>query len=159
MPQQIICGMDTGDELRLLIVYYYQLWTHYKVVCSTHCVIVFFFFFLMWTILKSLLNFLQYCFCFIFCFFGSSEAGGIWTPPPGIKHTPAALEDLIGSLSHCITREVPKPLYLYNGRLKQRSALCAAIERTSHRTHLRQTQAAPGEHLVGYFKVLWWGRP
>ena len=28
------------------------------------------FFFLMWTILKSLLNLLQYCFCFLFWFFG-----------------------------------------------------------------------------------------
>ena len=35
--------------------------------------------FLMWTILKSLLNLLQYYFCFMFCFFGC-KAYGISVP-------------------------------------------------------------------------------
>ena len=34
-----------------------------------------FFFSLMWAILKSLLNLLQYCFCFLFCFFGHEVCG------------------------------------------------------------------------------------
>ena len=45
----------------------------------------------MWTILKSLLNLLQYCFCFMFWFF-VHEACGILAPQPGIEPTPAALE-------------------------------------------------------------------
>ena len=44
--------------------------------------------------LKSLLNLLQYCFCFIFWFFGR-EACGILAPWPGIKPTPCALEDKV----------------------------------------------------------------
>ena len=49
-------------------------------------------FFLMWTIfLKSLLNVLQYCFCFMFWFFGR-EACGILAPRPGTEPAPAALE-------------------------------------------------------------------
>ena len=55
----------------------------------------FFFFFLMWTILKVfLLNLLQYCFCFMFWFFGP-EACGILAPRPGVKPTPPALEGQI----------------------------------------------------------------
>ena len=50
-------------------------------------------FFLMWTIfLKSLLNFLQYCFCLMFQFFGQ-EACGILAPSPGIEPISPALED------------------------------------------------------------------
>ena len=46
----------------------------------------------MWTIfLKSLLNLLQYHFCFTFWFFGR-EACGILAPRPGIKPAPPALE-------------------------------------------------------------------
>ena len=41
--------------------------------------------------LKSLLNLSQYCFSFMFCFFGH-EAGGILAPRPGIEPTPPALE-------------------------------------------------------------------
>ena len=41
--------------------------------------------------LKSLLNLLQYCFCFTFWFFGH-EACGILAPWPGVKPTPPALE-------------------------------------------------------------------
>ena len=40
---------------------------------------------------KSLLNLLQYCFCFMFWFFGP-EACGILAPQPGIQPTPSALE-------------------------------------------------------------------
>ena len=44
--------------------------------------------------LKSLLNLLQYCFCFMICFFGH-EACGILVPQPGIKPTPLGLESKV----------------------------------------------------------------
>ena len=47
--------------------------------------------FLMWTILKALLNLLQYCFCFMFWLF-AQEACGILAPPPGIELAPPALK-------------------------------------------------------------------
>ena len=45
--------------------------------------------------LKSLLNLLQYCFCFVFLifFFFGPEACGILAPQPGIEPAPPALED------------------------------------------------------------------
>ena len=42
-------------------------------------------------LLKSLLNLLQYCFCFMFWLFGQ-EARGILAPPPGIDPALPALE-------------------------------------------------------------------
>ena len=42
-------------------------------------------------ILKSLLNFLQYCFCFVLWFFGP-KACGVLAPWPGIELAPPALE-------------------------------------------------------------------
>ena len=48
-------------------------------------------FFLRGPFLKSSLNLLQYCFCFMFWFFGL-EAGGILAPQPGIEPTPPTLE-------------------------------------------------------------------
>ena len=48
---------------------------------------------LIWTIfLKSLLNLLQYCFCFMYFWIFGREACGILTPQPGIKPAPPALE-------------------------------------------------------------------
>ena len=46
----------------------------------------------MWTILKSLLNVLQYCFCLLFWFFGREVCGvlAVW---PGIEPEPHALKD------------------------------------------------------------------
>ena len=41
--------------------------------------------------LRSLLNLLQYCFCFMLWLFGP-EACGILVPPPGIEPAPLALE-------------------------------------------------------------------
>ena len=41
--------------------------------------------------LKSLLNLLQYCFCFMFLLFGF-QACVVLVPQPGIKPTPSALE-------------------------------------------------------------------
>ena len=41
---------------------------------------------------KSLLNLLQYCFCFIFCVFFGHEATEILAPGLGIEHKPPALE-------------------------------------------------------------------
>ena len=45
----------------------------------------------MWIIFKSLLNMLQYCFCFKFWFFGH-EACGIMAPRPRIEPTAPAWE-------------------------------------------------------------------
>ena len=49
------------------------------------------FFFCCGPFLKFLLNLSQYCFCFMFWFFGH-EACGILTPQPGIEPAPPALE-------------------------------------------------------------------
>ena len=49
------------------------------------------FFFFAVEYFKSFLNLLQYCFCFMFWFFGH-EACGILAPLPGIKPTTPALE-------------------------------------------------------------------
>ena len=54
---------------------------------------------------KSLLNLLQYCFCFMFCFFGH-EPCGILVPQPGIKPTPLGLEGKV--LSTVPPTESPK---------------------------------------------------
>ena len=40
----------------------------------------------------SLLNLLQYCFCFMFCF-SVRKACGILAPPPGTEPIPPAFED------------------------------------------------------------------
>ena len=50
-----------------------------------------FFFFWCRPFLKTLLNFLQYCFCFVFQFF-SPETCGILAPQPGIQLSAPALE-------------------------------------------------------------------
>ena len=42
-------------------------------------------------VLKSLLNLLQYCFCFMFWFF-HLLACGVLAPPPGMKPAPPAVE-------------------------------------------------------------------
>ena len=44
--------------------------------------------------LKSLLNLLQYCFCFMFWFF-DHEACGILAPQPGIEPTSPVLEEKV----------------------------------------------------------------
>ena len=41
--------------------------------------------------LKSSLNLLQYCFCFIFCFLAMKHVVS-WNSPPGTELTPSALE-------------------------------------------------------------------
>ena len=67
-----------------------------------------FFFFWCGPFFKSLLNLLQYSFCFMFCLLGH-EACGILAPQPGIEPpTPC-----IGrwSPNHGTTREVPVPLH------------------------------------------------
>ena len=54
--------------------------------------------------LVSLLNLLQYCFCFMFCFF---LAEGMWDPSSSTReptHTPCIGRQ---SLNHWTTREVP----------------------------------------------------
>ena len=62
--------------------------------CHISRKIYFFFFFkVFWygPFLKSLLNLLQYCFCFMFCFFGP-KACGILAAHPGIELSPRAWE-------------------------------------------------------------------
>ena len=63
------------------------------------------FFFLTWTVFPSLLNLLQCCFCFTFCFFGL-EAHGILAPL-GIEPSPPALEGKV-----LTTGPLGKSLYL-----------------------------------------------
>ena len=58
----------------------------------------------MGTILKSLLNLLQYFFCFIFQFFGQ-EACGILAPWAEIKPAPPTLEGEV--LTHLTPRKFP----------------------------------------------------
>ena len=71
------------------------LWDYLSQVDTFLKINLFFFFFLkiFWCgpFLKFLLNLLQYCFCFMFWFFGP-EARGILAPLPGIEPTPPALE-------------------------------------------------------------------
>ena len=57
--------------------------------------------------LKSLLNLLQYCFCFMFWFFGL-EACRILAPQPGIEPTLPALEGVV-----LTTGPLGKPLYVF----------------------------------------------
>ena len=52
------------------------------------------FFFLMQTILKSLLNLLQYYFSFMFCFFGPKTCR-IVAPQPGIEPMPLELTNTV----------------------------------------------------------------
>ena len=54
--------------------------------------------------LKSLLNLLQYCFCFMFWFLGH-KAYGFLAPRTGIEPAPPALEGKV--LNHWTAREVP----------------------------------------------------
>ena len=69
----------------------------------------FFFFKIFWCgpFFKSLLNLLQYCFCFMSWFLGP-KACGILTPWPGIEPAPSALEGKVlvtgppGKCHHCI---------------------------------------------------------
>ena len=70
----------------------------------------FFRFFWRGPFLKSLLNLLRYCFCFLFWFFGH-EACGILVPQPGIKPAPPALE--VQSPNHWTAREVPFPPFIF----------------------------------------------
>ena len=65
------------------------------------------FFFLSGPFLKSLLNLLQYCFCFISCFF-DHEAGEILAPQPRIEPAPPCIGR--PSPSHWTAREVLPPL-------------------------------------------------
>ena len=68
------------------------------------------FFFKCGPFLKSLLNLLQYCFCFMLCFFLAMKHSGILVPWSGIKpHTPC-----LGrwSLNHWTTKEIPNLWFL-----------------------------------------------
>ena len=67
-----------------------------------------FFKFIMWTILKSLLNLLQYYFCFMFYFFGC-KAHGILVPVQGLSLHPVPRKH---SLNHRTTRENPVLTFL-----------------------------------------------
>ena len=58
------------------------------------------FFFDVGHFLKFLLNLLQYCFCFMFCFVFGHKAGGISAPQSGIKPASQALEVKSQPLDH-----------------------------------------------------------
>ena len=60
----------------------------------------------MWTIIKSLSNLLQYCFCFMFWFFGP-KACGILATPTRSRTLTVCIERR--SLDHWTAREVPRP--------------------------------------------------
>ena len=60
--------------------------------------------------LKSLLNLLQYYFCFMFCFFGH-KACGFLAPQSGIQPVPPVLE--ARSLNHWTARKVPDTYILF----------------------------------------------
>ena len=60
-----------------------------KVICVEYSFLRFFF--LCGPFLNSLFNLLQYCFCFMFCFFGH-ESCGTSAPQPGVEPTPSALK-------------------------------------------------------------------
>ena len=83
-----------------------------------YCPSVVFLFFLMWAIFfKSFLNFLQYCFCFIFCL-SDHEACGILAPWPEIEIASLALEGEVycqGSL--CVS------CFILEGQSKRPDAL------------------------------------
>ena len=65
----------------------------------------FFLDFLLWIVfLKSSLNFLQYCFCFMFWFFGHKVYGNLSSPTRNQTHTPRIGRQ---SLNYWTTREVP----------------------------------------------------
>ena len=67
----------------------------------------------MWTICKSLLTFLKYCFYFMFCFFGY-KAHGISTPYQRSNPPP-----LHWKVNHLPTREVPSHDLIYEFFLSQ----------------------------------------
>ena len=75
-------GFFTAEPLEKVILVTFKLF-HYHYICKGDLWPVSFF--------KSLLNLLQYCFFFMFCFFGQ-ESCGILVPRPGIKPTPPALQ-------------------------------------------------------------------
>ena len=50
----------------------------------------------MLTIFKVFIEFVAYCFCFMFCSFGH-ETCGLLAPQPGIRPVPAALEGKVQS--------------------------------------------------------------
>ena len=76
------CKLFDIKELLLLLVWSY--WGYFLFLFFKR-------FFWCGPFLKSLLNLLQCCFCFMFWFFGH-EACGILVPRPGIEPTPPALE-------------------------------------------------------------------
>ena len=62
----------------------------------------------------SLVNLLQYCFCFMFWFFGP-EPCGIFAPQPGIKPKPPTLKGQVLTTgqpgkSQCLGSEQSEPL-------------------------------------------------
>ena len=68
-------------------------WFSHQSGLNHHHLFFFFLRFFFWCgpFLKSLLNLLQYCFCFMFRFSGHKSCG-ILAPQPGIEPTPPALE-------------------------------------------------------------------
>ena len=81
--------------------------------------------FLMWTIFKVLLNLLQYCFCFMFWFFGHKVCG-IWAPRPGMEPAPPALE------GEALTTGPPGKSHSYNFAGRLMNFFSWPVEMTNH---------------------------
>ena len=90
-----------------LVQCYCSYFSHFFLFCVCVCVCVVFFKIFFLCGLKALLNLLQYCFCFMFWWFGP-EACGILALRPGIELAPPTLE---GKVS---TMELPEKSLLFS---------------------------------------------
>ena len=86
-----LCPKVTCDSLDKYFL------THIRVNHKSHWQL---FFFGCGPLLKSLMNLLQYCLCFMFCFFGP-EVCGILVPWPGIEPTSFVLEGKVTKVLLC----------------------------------------------------------
>ena len=111
---------------------------------SSRSFLSFFFF------LKSLLNLLQYCFCFMFWFFGC-KASGDWTPVPCIGRR---------SLNHWTTREIPSTSFYFGtwwlgkALIGPPSPIAAALSCSDSAVFRRET-ALQGD-LMWLLACRWW---
>ena len=125
--QPLLYGMGTeqGNNVTLLLYYrtrLYFVYPSFKITAIS--LILFLFLSLMWsTFFKSLLNSLQYHFCFMFWFFGCKVCG-ILTSQPGIHPAPPALEGDVLTTGPAPPRKVPNFIsllgkYIYRERNSQ----------------------------------------
>ena len=119
--------VQAGQERRKRELSGFPMWCHMLKRRGDRAQVLFFKVFLMWTIfLKSLLNFLQYCFCFMFQFFGQ-EACGILAPSPGIEPISPALEDEVlttGAPGNPRTQRLPELMVVHKGQSESAFSPC-----------------------------------